>query len=301
MKGVSVLRSRHTRKVGRPAASEGGFTLIELLVVLVIVSIIGIGSYSLLETFFNTDRVLTGRAEVMRRLSMAMYRLDDDLRQVTVRPVKNAYSGYEPAFQGVANEFEFTRLGAANLTGEPRGQLQRLHYGIGFAEEDSDWRERDRYQDDGDSSALLLRSRWSVLDRGPDTEPLAEPVLDGVIDMMVRYYDGESEVWLSQWPPVSTGTTPGTADLRLPEAIEITLITQTTGEMRRVFSLPEYTITAGSGSGGDSGGDRDGSDGGDDSGDDEGRGEGESDSSGGDEGERESSGGADGQSDSDAR
>ncbi|WP_226661615.1 type II secretion system protein GspJ [Microbulbifer aggregans] len=270
----------------RTSGSERGFTLIELLVVLVIVSIIGIGSYSLLETFFNTDRVLTGRAEVMRRLSMAMYRLDDDLRQVTVRPVKNAYSGYEPAFQGVSNEFEFTRLGAANLTGEPRGQLQRLHYGIGFPEEDSDRRDRDRYEED-DGSALLLRSRWSVLDRGPDSEPVAEPVLDGVIDMTVRYYDGENEVWLAQWPPVATDSTPGAVDVRLPEAVEITLITQTTGEMRRVFSLPEYTITAGSGSGSgsSSGGDADSADRDDDSG---------SGSSG-------SSGGADERSEDDAR
>lgn len=263
MTSGSASNVRRARTFRQAPSVARGFTLIELLVVLVIVSIIGIGSYSLLETFFNTDRVLTGRAEVMRRLSMAMYRLDDDLRQVTVRPVKNAYSGYEPAFQGVANEFEFTRLGAANLTGEPRGQLQRLHYGIGFPEE-SDWRDRDRYEDD-DGSALLLRSRWSVLDRGPDSEPVAEPVLDGVIDMNVRYYDGENEVWLSQWPPVATGSTPGEADVRLPEAVEITLITQTTGEMRRVFSLPEYTITTGSGSGSGSGG---GGDSGSEDGDD---------------------------------
>lgn len=248
-----------------------GFTLIEVMVVLVIVTIIGIGSYSLLESFFTTDRVLTARAEEMRRLSMAMYRLDDDLRQLTVRPVKNAYSGYEPAFQGVANEFEFTRLGAANLTGEPRGNLLRLHYGIGYPEEDS---VRGRELDEDDDTALLLRSRWRVLDRGPDSEPVAEPILDGILDLNVRYYDPDTQVWLAQWPPVSSTTTPGEADLRLPEAIEITLLTRGAGEMRRVFSLPEYAIESGngSGSGGDSGGesgeDGDGGDSSDDSGDD---------------------------------
>lgn len=223
-----------------------GFTLIEVMVVLVIVTIIGIGSYSLLESFFTTDRVLTGRAEEMRRLSMAMYRLDDDLRQLTVRPVKNAYSGYEPAFQGVANEFEFTRLGAANLTGEPRGNLLRLHYGIGYPEEDS---VRGREINEDDDTALLLRSRWRVLDRGPDSEPVAEPILDGILDLNVRYYDPDTQVWLAQWPPASSTTTPGEADLRLPEAIEITLLTRSAGEMRRVFSLPEYVIESGSGSG----------------------------------------------------
>ncbi|WOX05571.1 type II secretion system protein GspJ [Microbulbifer pacificus] len=251
-----------------------GFTLIEIMVVLVIVSIIGIGSYSLLESFFTTDRVLTARADEMRRLSMAMYRLDDDLRQLTVRPVKNAYSGYEPVFQGVSNEFEFTRLGAANLTGEPRGNLLRLHYGIGYPEEDSvRGRGRDREQDQDDDTTLLLRSRWRILDRGPDSEPIAEPILDGIVDLNVRYYDRDTEVWLAQWPPASTSTTPGEADLRLPEAIEITLVTRSAGEMRRVFSLPEYTIEfgGGSGSGGD-GVDNGGDSGGEDDGSDEGEG-----------------------------
>ena len=222
-----------------------GFTLIEIMVVLVIVSIIGIGSYSLLETFFTTDRVLTARADEMRRLSMAMYRLDDDLRQLTVRPVKNAYSGYEPAFQGVTNEFEFTRLGAANLTREPRGNVQRLHYGLGYPDEDAVSRFE---RDPDDDTALLLRSRWQILDRGPDSEPIAEPILDGIVDLNVRYYDRDTRTWLAQWPPASSTTTPGAVDLRLPLAIEITLLTRTGGEMRRVFPLPEYTVSAGGGS-----------------------------------------------------
>ena len=272
-----------SRRLIRSApGSQGGFTLLELLVVLVIVSIISVGSYSLLDTFFSTDRVLTGRSEEMRRLSMAMYRLDDDFRQLTVRPVKNAYSGYEPAFQGVSSEFEFTRLGAANLTGEPRGQLQRLHYGLGYPEDEVP---RSRLDDD-DNTALLLRSRWRILDRGPDSEPVAEPILDGVVDLTVRYYDRDTQVWLAQWPPASSTATPGAADLRLPQAVEVTLTTRTGGEMRRLFSLPDYSVTSsvgGSGSGSGSGGDDNGDD---DSGDERSGGEASGSSSG-------SSGGAD--------
>lgn len=270
---------------------QSGFTLIEVMVVLVIVSIIGIGSYSLLETFFTTDRVLSARADEMRRLSMAMYRLDDDLRQLTPRPVKNGYSGYEPAFMGVSNEFEFTRVGAANLTGDPRGNLQRLHYGIGYADEDDE-----RYERTDDDTALLLRSRWRILDRGPDSEPVAEPVLDGIIELTVRYFDRDTKAWLSQWPPASTATTPGAVDLRLPQAIEVILLTRNGGEMRRLFSLPEYSVTAsgtgGSSSGGGSGDDdgSDGESGGSSSGsggDDEGRDDGNGGNGGNEEGDRQ--------------
>lgn len=277
--------TRHQPNRSGHKAGERGFTLIELLVVLVIVSIIGIGSYSLLDTFFSTDRVLTGRAEVMRRLSMAMYRMDDDLRQMTVRPVKNAYSGYEPAFHGVSNGFEFTRLGAANLNGEPRGELQRLHYGIGFPEEDDRGR---GYEDDGET-ALLLRSRWLVLDRGPDSEPLAEPILDGVIDMIVRYFDPDTETWLAQWPPASSTATPGAIELRLPQVIEVTLTTRAGGEMRRLFSLPDYEITNSTGDDDDRGDGGDSGDGQDGDADDDGS---PADGSGGEDNQR-SEGGAD--------
>lgn len=228
--------------------AQSGFTLIEILVVIVLVSIISIGSYALLDTFNGTDRALQLRAEEMRRFSMAMYRIDDDLRQLTVRPVKNAYNGYEPALRGDTDELEFTRLGAANLTGEPRGELQRLSYSVGFVEgeEDSGL--------DEDSGALLLRSRWRVLDRAPDSEPLAEPLLLGVDSLNLRYYDPDTEAWLDQWPPVTSRTSTADADRSLPRAIEFVLVTRTGGELRRVFSLPRIAATATGSSGGSSGG-----------------------------------------------
>lgn len=235
-----------------PRAGQGGFTLIETLVVLVLVSIISVGSYALLDTFNSTDRALELRAEELRRFSMAMYRIDDDLRQLTARPVKNAYNGFEPALRGDVDELEFTRLGAANLTREPRGELQRLSYSLGFPEDDEDG----TGALEGDSGALLLRSRWRVLDRAPDSEPVAEPLLLGVDSLTLRYYDGESEAWLSQWPPVTSRTSTAEVDTSLPRAIEMVLVTRRGGELRRVFSLPRIAASAGgSGSGGRDNGD----------------------------------------------
>ncbi|MCX2779734.1 type II secretion system minor pseudopilin GspJ [Microbulbifer thermotolerans] len=227
---------------------QRGFTLIEILVVLVLVSIISIGSYALLDTFNGTDRVLELRAEELRRFSMTMYRIDDDLRQLTARPVKNAYNGYEPALRGDTDELEFTRLGAANLTGEPRGELQRLSYSIGFAEGDDDGFEEE-------PAAVLLRSRWQVLDRAPDSEPLTEPLLAGVESLSLRYYDANTETWLDQWPPITSASSTGNVQTSLPRAIEFVLVTRSGGEMRRLFSLPQVTPTGSTGSTGTSGDD----------------------------------------------
>ena len=217
---------------------QHGFTLIEMMVVLTIVSVISMGSYALMDTLNGTDRMLTERAEQMRRFSMAMYRMEDDLRQLTARPVKNAYSGYEPALRGDVDELEFTRLGAANLTGEPRGELLRLSYSLGFAEEETTLEE---------AGALLLRSRWRVLDRAPDTEPVPEPLLLGVEMLGFRYYDPDTKVWLAEWPPVDSRSLGSTLETRLPAAIELTLQTSA-GEIRRVFPLNRYEMLGSTGS-----------------------------------------------------
>ncbi|MFA0812041.1 type II secretion system minor pseudopilin GspJ [Microbulbifer epialgicus] len=220
---------------------QSGFTLVEVLVVLVLVAIISVGSFSLLDVFRGTDHAVEQRAEELRRFSMALYRLEDDLRQLTARPIKNAYSGYEAALRGDEDEFEFTRLGAANLTNEPRGELQRLGYSIGYPETD----ERDSFAQEEDSGALLLRSRWQVLDRGPDSEPTVEPLMTGVESLSLRYFDPETEAWVIQWPPVGTTASSNSADNRLPKAIEFILLTRQYGEIRRVFPFPtaEFTST----------------------------------------------------------
>lgn len=245
---------------------QTGFTLVEILVVVVLVSIVSIGSFALLDIFNGTDKALELRAEELRRFSMAMYRIDDDLRQITARPVKNGYNGYEPALRGDNDELEFTRLGAANLTGEPRGELLRLSYGIGYVEES----ERARSLDlDEDSGALLLRSRWRVLDRGPDSEPVAEPLLMGVDVLNLRYYHSETETWLDQWPPVTSVSDIAAPNRNLPRAIEFVLQTRAGGEMRRVFSLPRVAVMAGGGPSAGDRGDGSGEDGTEDNGDGE--------------------------------
>lgn len=226
--------------ITRQLKVQTGFTLVEVLVVLVLVAIISVGSFSLLDIFRSTDHVVEQRAEELRRFSMALYRLEDDLRQLTARPVKNAYSGYEPALRGDEDEFEFTRLGAANLTGEPRGELQRLGYSIGYPESD----ERSPFLTEEDPGALLLRSRWKVLDRGPDSEPVVEPLMMGVESLTLRYFDPESEAWVAQWPPTATNDPPTSADSRLPKAIEFVLLTRQYGEIRRVFPFSTVEFTS---------------------------------------------------------
>ncbi|WP_444897206.1 type II secretion system protein GspJ [Microbulbifer sp. SSSA005] len=219
--------------------SQSGFTLIEVLIVLVLVAIISVGSFSLLGLFFDTEEMVDQRAEQLRRFSMAMYRIDNDFRQVTARAVKNAYSGYEHALRGDEDELEFTRLGAANLTGEPRGELLRLSYSIGYAEDleiDSLTTGTGREGED-DIGGLLLRSRWQVLDRSPDSAPIAEPLLMGVESLSLQYLDPDTDAWVAQWPPISSDGSQTEADIRLPQAIEFVIVTRQYGEIRRVFQI----------------------------------------------------------------
>ena len=69
-----------------------------------------------------------------------------------------------------------------NPAGHPRSSLRRVGYRL---EEQS-----------------LIRYAWSVLDRAQNTEPLEQPLLDGVTDIGTRYLD-EGKEWQDSWPPAS--------------------------------------------------------------------------------------------------
>ena len=52
----------------------------------------------------------------------------------------------------------------------------------------------------------LIRYAWLVLDRAQNSEPLEQPLLDGVTGLSARYLDGDGE-WQENWPPDTVTTT----------------------------------------------------------------------------------------------
>ena len=207
-----------------------GFTLVEVLIALAITAVISVLAYNGLSTVIagveSTRAVAARTHEVNRALSL----LSRDLRQFVPREVRDEFGAVEPALMGgeaARFDLSFTRIGWYNPEGHPRSNLQRLNYVL---EDESLWRES-----------------YAVLDRAGNTEPSRVRLLEGVVDMRVRFLGSVSELNAGSSTDIDTGSWPDnwvqnfsdpTARLRPPLALEVTLELEDWGELRRLYVLP---------------------------------------------------------------
>jgi general secretion pathway protein J len=135
--------------------------------------------------------------------------LQQDLSQVMNRRVRDELGDFQPALTGGAGAYyllELTRGGIAR-PGEP--SLQRIAFRL--------------------QEGRLQRLRWAELDRVQGSEPVVTELIDGVTDVRIRFL---GEEWEGDWNALGNESGEG-----LPRAVEITLITQSWGEIRRLFPV----------------------------------------------------------------
>jgi len=195
-----------------------GFTLIEMLVALAVFGVVAMIAYMTLgQTLANSD-LLTTRMDRLQAIQRTVRFLDNDLMQVSPRPVRDVLGdSYAPALRtDLGGEFalELTHGGWNNPAGLPRGTLQRSAYRI----------------EDGE----LIRYHWNVVDRTVGSEPVAIALLDEVDSLVFRFLKADGE-WSEQWPPI---TAQGAAAFRLrPRAVELFLTLNDEGEIRRLLEV----------------------------------------------------------------
>jgi general secretion pathway protein J len=193
-----------------------GFTLLELLVALAVFSLVSVMAYAGLRTVLQSKQQTEQHAARLQQVQSAILLLERDLGQFVPRPVRDEYGDAEMPLRTAdygAIKLAFTRAGRANPTGLPRSTLQRVAYGI--------------------EEEVLQRYSWPVLDRAQDSTPYRAVLLDRVREFNLRYLDDARE-WQSQWPP--SGGQPGALE-PLPRALEVTLVLEDLGEIRRLFPL----------------------------------------------------------------
>lgn len=203
----------------RRAPSPGvaaGFTLLELLVALAIFSLLAVMSYNGLKVVLNQQAATELQAEALARLQKVYLLVQRDIEQVVPRPVRDEYGDEQPALIG-GDALQLTRGGWRNPAGRLRSSLQR----VGYAYEDGE----------------LVRYSWAVLDRAQDSEPLRQPLIDGVEEMTIRYLGGNNE-WQEEWPnPLAFGEA-AVDNAALPRAVEVTLEHEEFGPLVWLFRLP---------------------------------------------------------------
>lgn len=209
----------------RQARAVAGFTLLELLIAIALFALLGLGTYRMLEAVLRSDEAVRAQEQVLREIGRAMWVLERDLQQATPRPVRDGYGDEQDAFigqlSGVEDEvaFELTRSGWRNPTGLNRANLQRVRWRLA-----------------GDH---LERLYWVVLDRDVDSAPRMQRVLDGVLELRLRYLDQE-RAWHEEWPPFDpVRGNPEAQAQRMPLAVELTLEHERYGTLTRLLRLPD--------------------------------------------------------------
>lgn len=202
------------------AAAQGGFTLLEMLVALAVFSIVAVMSYRGLDAV-ATARAGAGTATArLVALQRSVLFFERDLEQLIGRPVRDGHGTVRAAVIGTEHAggaaLEFTHAGWDNPAGRDRSNLQRVRYRYDRAE------------------ASLVRESWGVLDLAPDSSPTSQSLVPGLRGAGFRFMDGNG-IWREDWPARAQDL-----DI-LPRAIELTLIVDRLGEIRRLFPLAVST------------------------------------------------------------
>ncbi len=194
---------------------QAGFTLLEIIIAVGIFAVISALAYGGLNTILRSTQKTQEAADALQALQLGMSIIQQDLSQITNRPVRNEYGEREGSVVSPSNFgrlISFTRRGWKNPAERPRSTLQRVAY---LLEENK-----------------LIREYWPQLDPAPGTETIKTTLLDGITEVRFRFLD-EQKKWHNEWPPLDVTK----KILTPPRAVEITLVTERWGAIPRLFPL----------------------------------------------------------------
>lgn len=198
-------------RVRRPA----GFTLIEMLVALGVFAVIGLLSAQIVTQMVDINERTRARADRLVDVQRAVEVIRRDVQQLAHRHVRDELGDPVPTLDmNQTALMRFTRRGWSNPLERQRSELQRVAYVL--------------------EGELLHRVFWPVLDRGADTQPVSQLLLDGVETMEVSAIDvsGRRHAF---WP--LAGESAGEPERELA-AFEIRLAVPPYGEIDRLWAVP---------------------------------------------------------------
>lgn len=190
---------------------SGGFTLIEVMVAVALFALAAALALGGMSAITRSRAQLDAELDRQAKIVFAIGLMERDLRGAAVRPIREAYGAQRPALEGRLDQIELSHYGAIGLPAAGRSAIERVGYQL-----------------DGDR---LLRLRYPVLDRTASTAPTIDTLLDRVVRIQWRYAGSAGAPLAAQWPPPSQG-------IALPRAVELRLVLEDAGEIRRLFELP---------------------------------------------------------------
>lgn len=196
-----------------------GFTLIEILIAIAIFATLSLAAYQILQGVLRSGEISKSHDENLIEIQRGMLLIERDFLQMVARNsrtsgvatenLKALYAGQgvlDSEYQGI----EFNRLGWTNpLNLLPRSNILRVGY---------------RVQD-----KQLQRIYFLYPDVVSRESAQQQVILNDIEGLSFRFWNNG---WVGTW----------NSDGAIPDGIEITIISQHYGELKRVFMLPSSEV-----------------------------------------------------------
>lgn len=198
---------------------QHGFTLLEILVATTILAVMGMIAYRGIAEARVAVVNAEGHLDRLRQVQRTLQVVVTDFRTLTRRKVREPIGdGFRATIVRDPNALslvELSRAGWPNGAGTPRGTAQRVVYRL--------------------EEGKLVREHWNVMDATLATPPVQRELIDRVERVELRYMNDGRE-WISEWPPF--GNVGDFGFYQRPLAVEITLVLEDYGEIRRIVEVP---------------------------------------------------------------
>lgn len=194
-----------------------GFTLLEMLVSLAIFAMLGLATYSVVNTTVNGHEAVLNQNTQLTNLQRAFVIMENDFTQLTQRKVRingeeandSFFHVSDYLFESESLGFAFVRDGWTNPAMVlPRSELQLVAYRL--------------------IEKRLERLYFNFVDNEMGTEPKVQVLINDIESMTLSYYKDQ-------------GWTEELAQDELPLAIKLSLETETFGLVERNFLIIKKT------------------------------------------------------------
>ncbi len=208
-----MLRIKNRQNTLTQFKTASGFTLLEVMVALAMFAVISVAAFTSLTQVQKAHDFSNEKMDNMTQLQLAIRKLEQDLSQITLRPIRNESDETIPALKTFSQDnfyLEFTRSGTDESISLNKTKLLRVAYYI--------------------KDKKLYRKIWYQLDRSSDEKAEAYVILNKINSAKIEYFDDKNQSKTAWSSETGGGQT-------LPMAIKISFDLEGLGKLERLFEM----------------------------------------------------------------